>query len=495
MSHRPALSPAVVDHIALSAFYAVSRLALWLSGFPFVFTLDWMWMCDPADLRSHLAETLFWYHAFPPGMNALTGVMLKVGGDDPTLAGYITFLAIGLMLANLLLALGRALGLPRWLGLALSVGFLCLPQSIYFEHLFHYEWPVVTLVVAAGVALHRAVAFPRVHAWSGFFALCAAIAVTRSTFHLVWFAAMIGVACWTADARGRRLVLASAGLPALILLGLYAKNVYVAGEFAASTYGPAALHLVTVDRLSDEERTQWMAAGRLSRVANISAYTSPRALLDTLPEISRPDDPPALTRLERPSVKLPDYNHGALLTMHALRRHDALVYISDRPLRYLANAGAGLRDFFSPTTEWHPYDRTAHGAHGAHRDRLGGYEALMNGAVHGWLARPIGLYLLTPLPLLWAIVRLRALRIETPAARARAVLVAYCVLQILWVVAASTLLTFRESARYRYQVEPLIWWLAAWAVMDALARRHHQSGPRAAATAATAAAERDRAVR
>ena len=66
-----------------------------------------MWLADPADLRGRLAETLFYLHAFPPGMNALTGMLLKLGGS-PALA-YALFLVLGVVLVNALFYLCRAL--------------------------------------------------------------------------------------------------------------------------------------------------------------------------------------------------------------------------------------------------------------------------------------------------------------------------------------------------------------------------------------------------
>jgi hypothetical protein len=43
----------------------------------------------------------------------------------------------------------------------------------------------------------------------------------------------------------------------------------------------------------------------------------------------------------------------------------------------------------------------------------------------------------------------------------------FCVFQIGYVFLASCLLTFQESARYRYQIEAFIWLLASLALADA----------------------------
>ena len=49
---------------------------------------------------------------------------------------------------------------------------------------------------------------------------------------------------------------------------------------------------------------------------------------------------------------------------------------------------------------------------------------------------------------------------------ARASLLYFCLFHIGFVVAASSLFTFRESARYRYQVESMMWLMTTLCVVD-----------------------------
>ena len=62
-----------------------------------------MWLSDPADLRDRLLETLYYCHAFPPGMNLLTGLLLKLGGFHAATLALATFWALGLVIVNSLL--------------------------------------------------------------------------------------------------------------------------------------------------------------------------------------------------------------------------------------------------------------------------------------------------------------------------------------------------------------------------------------------------------
>ena len=166
--------------------------------------------------------------------------------------------------------------------------------------------------------------------------------------------------------------------------------------------------------------------------------------------------------LERPTVGAADYNHVLFLEVNRARRADAFRYVEERPLDYLATVVRGLVDVFAPSTEWHPLDRTGGSPHEEVRQVLGGYERAFNRAVHSLPVAPIGLYVLLPAVLVWTLREaLRLIASADAAAAARGWLLFLCLFQVIFVVAASCLFTFRESSRYRFQVEPMIWVLTA----------------------------------
>jgi hypothetical protein len=451
-----------VPYLAVSLIYVVSRALLVRAGLPFGFELDWMWLADPADLENRLAETLWFFHAFPPGMPLLTGVLLKVGGAQAATLAHAVFWVLGVTLANGLVALGRAAGLSRTASALMSIGFLLSPPALYFEHLYLYEWLVVTLLVVSAVAFHRAAAQPTFARWGLFFGIASLIAVTRSTFHLMWFAVLVAGAVLAGGNAARRAALVGAVPGLLLVLLVYGKNEWLFGEFAASTFGPASLHLVTVDRMPRSERDRWIADGRLSPFASISPYAPPRDYARFFGRSDRPGWPPQVTRLERDRVAAPNFNHWFLLEAHRARRQDVENYLHAHPLRYLANVWSGLVAVLGPSTEWHPRTGTPASPHAGHRRVLGTYEAAYNRALHGFFAPPAGLYVLLPFVLAWSVWRAMVhLRSGEQAARARGVLIGYCTFQIVFVITISSMVTFLESSRYRFQVEPFIWVLVA----------------------------------
>lgn len=441
--------------------YLLTRAVLAAAGLPFVASLDWMWVADPIDLRDDLVHTLLYFHAFPPGMNALTGMLVKMGGIEGVSAlARATFLALGVVQVQALAYVGQALGLGAGVAAFLAIAFALSPAAIYFDHLFLYEWPVTTLLLVAAACLHRALRTPRAAWWLAGFTACAAVALTRSTFHLAWLLLVVAGA-WGASPRDtRRTVLASALGPVLLVTAAYVKNAVLFGTFAISTFGPASFHLVTVDRLPQAERTALMREGHLSPFAGTSPYAPPRAYRRHFGAPDLTGWPPVVTRLEHESVRAPNFNHWFLLRVHEARRADVRTALAVAPDRYLRAIGQGLRAFFGPTTAWHPRARTPASPHAAHRAVLGAYDAWHSHLVHGFPWAPVGVYAL--LPLMWLVQarRVWTWRPLTPDERAQRALVGLSLFLVLYTTVASTMLTYFEWSRYRFQVEPFIWLLA-----------------------------------
>jgi hypothetical protein len=458
-------------HAWLSVLFLGSRAALALAGLRFSFSLDWMWLSDPGDLRDRWLETLLYFHAFPPGMNALTGVLLKIGDSNAAGLAHGVFLGIGLVFVNGLFSLARAAGLSTRAAFALALALSLAPPSIYFEHLYLYEWPVATLLCVSAVLFHRAVHRPSFWIWLAFFGVSAAIAVTRSSFHLAWFVALASLGVWFAARGSRRVVVAGALVPAALLVALYGKNLWLFGEFAASTFGPASYTLVTVAQLPRDVRDAWVREEKLSPFATTSVYAPPRDYARYFADPEHERWPPQVTRLEHREVSAANFNHWWLLEVHRARRADAREYLRDRPGDYLRNVAAGLRDMFGPSTSWHPRDGTPASPHYQHQQVLGGYEAWFNRLLHRVPLAPIGLYAFLPLVLVWAtVLAWRLIRAGDPASRARGALLIFCVFQIVYVVAASSMLTFLESARYRFQIEWAIWLIVAACIASRASR-------------------------
>jgi hypothetical protein len=458
------------------AFFA-TRLVLYAAGLRINLDLRWMFLDDVEALRQHLASTVFYFHAFAPGMNLITGLLLKISPEH--IAGLATalFWAFGVLMTLSLAHILAALGLARWPSALLALAFSLLPQTLFLENLYLYSYLCACLLAAAAVAFRRALLRATAWAWLWFFLVCAVLGWLYTVFHLLWFALMTGLAIVAQACAGRagfrralRAVALGAAVPALFVVGLYAKNYALFGVFGATSWGAANMTLATTQQMHPAERNRWIREGKLSRYAAINVYAAPSAYVGLVPKRVYPW--PGSNDLVRPTLGEPNYNHGSFLEVNEARRKDVAYYLRARPLDYLRRVFTkNLPSLFHSTTHWHPHDRTAAAPHRAHRAVLGGYERLYDRVVHGWPAPRVGLYVLLPLFLGWgawaAAVRLRA---TDPRAFAQGALLAFCVLQVLFVVSASSLFTAWETSRYRYSIEPFIWVLVAAALSAAIRR-------------------------
>ena len=462
MSEGTSVTPRWQEYALVALLFASTRLLLFWLGIRFNFSLDWMWLSDPVDLTDRLLETIYYFHAFPPGMDLLSGVLLKLGGGDAAAVAQALFWAFGLVLVLSLFYLARTSGLPQNVSLLVALAFSLLPQAIYFEHLYLYEEPVAALLCLSVALFHAAFSRQSFRLWLAFFAVCAVIGITRSTFHLIWFAGMVALGLWFNPPAERRRLTLAASAPAVVLLSLYVKNLIVFGTFSAFTYGPASYAHVTVSRMSPEARTEWVREHKLSPFATLSPYAGPSEYLSVYSGTVRTDWPRQLTQLERPTVHAPNFNHWVILEANRQRNADAWFYLRTQPLDYADNVMRGLRDLFTPSTEWHPYTGTTRSPHYEHRRVLGGYENLVNRLFHQFPIAPIGLYALLPLVMIWTARSAWRLARSTERAKvARGAILWLCLANITFVVAVSSAVTYLESSRYRYQVESLIWVITA----------------------------------
>jgi hypothetical protein len=454
--------PHLRAHLLLSAGFLISRLVVDLLGLRFNFALDWMFLADPADLRDHLLHTLYYSHGFPPGMNVIAGLALKLGQPAAINAVHALFLGFGLILVNSMFYLGRAVGLSARVSFALAGAFALTPGTLYFEHLFLYESPVVGLLCLAAALFHHALRTQSFRAWLGCFAVCAVIGWIRSMFHLVWLVALIGLAVWSSPAGARRRVLGAASGPTAALLALYLKNYFVFGVFGALTFGPFTFTTVTVRNLPAPVRQAWVAEGKISPYATKSAYAGPREFLPFFPNGTEdPKWPLMMNQLDRPSLGVPNFNHWFFLEINPRRMADARYYVSQRPGEYANTVLLNVPEYLSAITGWHPFDKDERSPHWKHRQVLGAYERAYNGLMHGFPA-PVGVQLLLPLVLGWALLHVRSQwRAGGPEQRARALLIGFWLVQIAFVTATGLLLSYGEGERYRYQIEPFLWILAA----------------------------------
>jgi len=283
---------------------------------------------------------------------------------------------------------------------------------------------------------------------------------------------VLGLAFFSTRRRDRRHLLLGAAAPAALLLALYLKNFALFRVFGTTSWSGANVIAVTTKQLPQDERESLVRDGKLSPFANISVFADPQYYADYFRDRARPDIAyyPGADELTRPTVNAANFNHWYFLVINEERRKDAWYYLTTHFPAYVDTVlHKSLPQVFYSTTHWHPADGQEIGPHYRHRMVLGGYEALYDQLVHAFPMERVGLYVFLPIFLLWGGARAWLLmRSGDGSSWATAMVLVFALLQILYVTLVSGLLTYGESARYRYLAESFIWLLVAYCLSRGL---------------------------
>lgn len=472
----------------LALTHVASRLVFFAGGVRFdASTLPWFWQfLDVPWLQHDLLRSLWYQHAQPPLFNAFLGAVLKLAPERHDVVFQAVFSTLGLALVWCVYGLLRGLGIGARAAFWIAVAYQCSPTVVLFENLLFYTHLEAAFVAASAFFLHRFALHRRARDGTLFFALVAALALTRSLFHLTWFAASlaIGVAAgWPL----RRRVLAACVASALAVGAVYAKNAWLFGApFASSWLG---LSLANHGRQCWTQTELYAAVER--GVASPLILIPPFSALDgyaDLPEPVGPDMPALRARTKQSGV--PNYNHVAYLGLAERYGRDARALILAEPSHYARCVLEAWRHFFRP-----PSDTPAVAANRIQLrifDQL--YGALAYGVPRTFQGRParsdpegpaeypsrtiapreIGWLWAAAALLAWihaAGASLRSWRARgDPVERARAATLAYCVFTAAFVGVAANAVELTENNRFRVAIEPLLVVLIALVGSRAIAR-------------------------
>lgn len=469
--------PALGLTLALAA-YVGSRWFFERAGIVFdASPLDRFWQyLDPELLRHDLLHSLWLSHAQPPGFNAFLGTVVKICAE-PTGCFLWAYRCMGLVLQIALYGLVLRMGVPP-LGAALTAAlFAFTPGSILYENWLFYTYPVATLLALATLCAAWSADRPTVGRVGLFFLIASLAALTRSVLHLAWLLGCLGILlALLPDARRR--ILAGA-LPLLLVLGWYAKNQVLFGNFGPSSWLGLSVAKLAIVPGTREQKRAWRAAGASSLV-NLLPYGTPLA---NFPAEYRNDERGPATihqalDAERKSTGAPNLNHRTYLELSDQYFEDSIVALRHNPEIYLQSAGRGLLTFLLPPSHV-PF--LAH-----NRRRIAQFDKwanLLAYAVPGDLAESgrapptfdSTADLMKNTSWLWALVLLGGTshailtlrKDRRKECRARAVAHALAAFTVLFLTFSCNLLEVTENNRMRMMIEPLILALIASAVTTA----------------------------
>lgn len=362
---------------ALVAF-GVSRAVFALAGVRFdAEPLHGAWqLVEFSELRDHLWRSLTHLHSQPPLFNLFVGVLGQVpeGWLGPVF--HVAFLGFGAALTLCLYALlVRAGARPAWAA-AITTLFVVSPSIVVFENWLQYDYPVTVLIAGAALALARHEESPEPRRAALLFAVLAALVLTRSMFHAVWFGVWVGVVVVRRRRDWRRLA-AVAAVPVLAVAVVHVHRWAQWGEPAVSSSLGLSLAKITTFQLDERERRALVEDGVLSPLALIEPYRPVQEFSRAVPPSRRTGVPVLDDEFKKwsdGSLRV-NYNHVDYIEISKRFMHDSLATVRRRPGAYASGVAGAFQSYFHPSSDFF--------AVAANRERLAGYERLYNTAVYG----------------------------------------------------------------------------------------------------------------
>jgi hypothetical protein len=287
--------------VVSGALYALLGVHFDTTTFP-----DYLQFIDPVLLKTRLLESLWYYHANPPFLNLFVGIGVKLFTDaGAALFFSVVFHALGLLLAASVYILSWKLSSSRVTAIIATGLLVFSPSFVLYENWLMYSFPAATLLTLATVALYQYVETRRTSWCVTFFALLAALLLTRSLFHLVWLLAITALLAAVLRERWRQVLLAAAA-PVLLVIFWYAKNFFLFGVFTSSTTMGLGLSNITTLTVPAAELLPRVRSGELSPFALVSRYTQTDLLF--LPDERGPTGIPVLDQVRKSTGA---YNYNA----------------------------------------------------------------------------------------------------------------------------------------------------------------------------------------
>jgi len=321
----------------------------------------------------------------------------------------------------------------------------------------------------------------------------------RTLFHLVWLGACVALSL--AATRPPRRRVAAAGAAALLLVaGLYAKNAWLFGTPAATSWFGMNLANGLLPRYSDEDLAQLVERGVVSPLVEIAPFSP----LASYPAEWTPDpgsDVPALRSRNKRGGES-NYNHFAYLELSRQYGRDALRLIRHDPLRYLGMIEEAWRRYLLAPSSYELVE--------PNRGRLLAwdrfYDAFVYGVPDAWIGRPgppvprpwaerptppiplrrIGwLWLAAAVAAVghtgWHVARVswrrwHSTEDRSDLERARLAALAFCLFNVVFVSLVANAFESGENNRFRVAIEPLVVVLIAFSASRLAARRQPERG-------------------
>ncbi len=357
---KPLIPRFIVNPLTITVvIFLVSRLLFYSAGIQFDASyVHSAWQAiDPVMLQKSPFESLWYLHSQPPALNVLVCAALHISTQHYVAILQVIFFLSGCGMSLVICVLLRMFGWSDWFAVAITSLFIISPASILYENYLFYEHLIAVLLCFGTLFLAKFMRTQR-YGWGLlFFGVCSLTVLTRSMFHIIWFAAIVaGLMGITHSGSWRKKVALSAAIPFLASLGWHVKNAAIFGVFTSSTWLGFNLTRITVGKLEAAEREQLIADGTLTQVAAIPPFMPLSAYPDEIAAPIRAQVrifPAAdILRDESKSDGSPNFHYAGYITLARQYQENAFRLIMRKPGFYAKQVVNTSGIFFLPSSNY-----------------------------------------------------------------------------------------------------------------------------------------------
>jgi len=337
--------------VLITILFILSRLFYYWMGIRFDGqTLEHSWyILDLNQLKNNLLQSLLYLHISPPLFNLYVGLVFKFFPNASNFIFNISFLIAGYLQVVFLYLVLREFKIKQWLNFLLVGLYIFNPVLILYENWFQFTYFVTLFQILSIFLLIQFLKSKKLFFGFLFFLSLAVIALLRSTYHLVWLAAILIVMLWFLPTIRKKVLLAGL-IPLLMVFSWYAKNYFIFGEFASSTWLGMHWSKTTIHMIPENVRQDLVEKGELSEISLLYPFKP----LDTYEHLIKSVPKTGIPVLDERTNSFgePNYNNIEYLQVSDLFLKEVKQVIKKYPAAYKSGLIFAWEIYFRSPTEF-----------------------------------------------------------------------------------------------------------------------------------------------
>jgi hypothetical protein len=362
MKHQPVNFRVGATAINTAAIWSAVYGLIWATGQGFSTNfLMYGWQIVPyPTLSSHPLSSIWYLHIQPPLWNLLLGSVGRWSPLSTALSLQLLSLVLGALLAGFLGSLLVRVGVAHRCAVVLALFATLNPPVLRLAFDAQYELAVALGIVVVLWGVAAPMSTRPAHRFVVVSIVATSIVMTRSLYHPVWLALLLGPMVVAARRQvTRRALSAIVMIPVITVGGWMLKNEILFGQASLSTWTGMNLQKSVSTMFTDDELQQIADAGHISLVTVVGPFQPYANYASAVPPCSPIHLDPAvsLQQSTEPSVGIgganfftPNYNYECFIPLYDIAGDDAIYLSTHYPGRWLAGRAWSIRAWFSSGT-------------------------------------------------------------------------------------------------------------------------------------------------